>query len=73
VVVAVAIAAVVNNADVIAIVAHWLAFDAVVVIASAVVITVRCLDVTVRGGVVVLGNLRLLWLHYWGCIAQSNS
>jgi len=82
--VAVAVAAVIDDADVIA---RWLAFDAavvvvgavvvivsaVVVIVGAVVIAVRCLDVAVRGDVVILGNLRLLRLRYRGCIAVSNS
>jgi len=76
-VVAVAVAAVVDDADV---VARWLAFDAavvvvsaVVVIVGAVVIAVHCLDVAVRGDVVILGNLCLLRLHYQGRIAISNS
>ena len=75
--VVVVIAAVVDAAGV---VARWLAFDAIVVvvgavviIAGAVVIAVRCLDVAVRGDVVVLGNLRLLRLCYRGRIAVSNS
>jgi len=68
--VVVAVAAVVDAAGV---VARWLAFDAIVVVVGAVVIAVRGLDVAIRGGVVVLGNLRLLRLHYWGCIANSNS
>ena len=49
--IAVVVAAIVNDADV---VAHWLAFDVVRV-------------------VVVAGDLRWLWLRYWGCIAVSNS
>ena len=69
-VVVVAVAAVVDAAGV---VAHWLAFDAIVVVVGAVVIAVRGLDVAIRGGVVVLGNLRLLRLRYWGRIADSNS
>ena len=73
VVVAVAIAAVVDNADVVAIVACWLAFNAVVIIVSAVVVAVCCLDVTVRGGVVILGNLCLLWLHHQHHITVSYS
>ena len=73
VVVAAAIAAVVDNADVVAIVTCWLAFDAVDVVVGAVVIAVRCLDVTVRGGVVILGNLCLLWLCYQGRITVSYS
>ena len=68
--VAVAVAAVIDDADV---VACWLAFDAAVVVVGAVVIAVRCLDVAVRGDVVILGNLRLLWLRYRGRIAVSNS
>ena len=42
---------------------------------AAVVIVVRCLafDVTVGGGVVVLGNLCLLRLRYRGRIAVSDS
>ena len=68
--VAIAVAAVVDGAGV---VACWLAFDAIVIVVGAVVIAVRCLDVTVKGGVVVLGNLRLLRLRYRGRIAVSNS
>jgi len=89
VVVAVVIAADVENADVVAIVAHWLAFDAVVVIVDvvarwlafdavvvvvgAVIVAVCCFDIAVGGGVVVVGNLRLLRLCYRGRIAVSNS
>jgi len=68
--VVVAVAAVVDAAGV---VARWLAFDAIVVVVGAVVIAVHGLDVTIRGGVVVLGNLRLLRLRYRGRIADSNS
>jgi len=68
--VVVAVAAVVDAAGV---VACWLAFNAIVVVIGAVVIAVRGLDVAIRGGVVVLGNLCLLRLHYQGCIADSNS
>jgi len=68
--VVVAVAAVVDATGV---VARWLAFDAIVVVVSAVVIAVHGLDVAIRGGVVVLGNLRLLRLCYRGRIADSNS
>jgi len=70
--VVVAVAAVVDATGV---VVCWLAFDAIVVVVSAVVLAVCCLafDVAVGGVVVILGNLRLLWLHYQGCIAISNS
>jgi len=64
--VAIAVAAVVDGAGV---VVCWLAFNAIVIIVGAVVIAVCCLDVTVKGGVVVLGNLRLLRLCYRGRIA----
>ena len=67
---AIVVAAVVDDADV---VAHWLAFNAVVVIVGAAVVAVCCLDVAVRGGVVVLGNLCLLWLCHRGHIAVSYS
>ena len=67
---AVAVAAIVDAAGV---VARWLAFNAIVVVVGAVVIAVRCLDVAIRGGVVVLGNLCLLRLRYRGRIAVSNS
>jgi len=70
VVVVVAVAAIVDATGV---VMCWLAFNAIVIVVGAVVIAVRCLDVAIRGGVVVLGNLHLLWLCYWGCIAVSNS
>jgi len=70
--VAIAAAAVVDDAEV---VIRWLALDAVAVIVGAVVIAMRCLafDVTVGGGVVVLGNLCLLRLRYRGRIAISDS
>jgi len=68
--VVVAVAAVVDATGV---VARWLAFNAIVIVVGAVVIAVRGLDVAIRGGVVVLGNLRLLRLHYRGRIADSNS
>jgi len=69
---AIAVAAVVGDADV---VARWLAFNAAIIVVGAVVLAVCCLafDVAVRGVVVVLGNLRLLRLHYRGRIAVSNS
>jgi len=70
--VAIAAAAIIDDAKV---VARWLALDAVAVVVSAVVIAVRCLafDVAVGGGVVVLGNLCLLRLRYQGRIAVSDS
>ena len=72
VVVAIAVAAVADDANVIA---RWLAFDAAVVVVGAVVLAMCCLafDVAVGGVVVVLGNLRLLRLRYRGRIAISNS
>ena len=55
---------------------------AVVFVVAAVAVTdagvlafvTCCLVFDAVGGVVVdLGNLHLLWLHYWGCIAVSKS
>jgi len=68
----IAVAAVVDDANV---VARRLAFDAVVIVVSAVVIALCRLafDVAVRGVVVAVGDLRLLWLRYQGCIAACNS
>jgi len=68
--VVVAVVAIIDTASVIT---HWLAFDAIVVVVGAAVIAVHGLDVAIRGGVVILGNLRLLQLHYQGHIANSNS
>ena len=57
------------------VVVRWLAFNAAVVVVSAVVLAVRCLafDVAVRGVVVVSGNLHLLWLRCRGHIADYYS
>ena len=69
---AIAVAAVVEDADVIV---HWLAFDPAVVVVGAVALAVRCLafDVAVGGVVAVLGNLHLLWLCCRGHIADYYS
>ena len=58
-----------------AVIARWLALDAIVVVVGAVVIAEHFLafGVTVGAVVVVLGNLCLLWLRYRGHIAVSYS
>jgi len=70
--VAIAVAAVADDADIIA---CWLAFNAAVIVVGAVVLAMRCLafDVALRGVVVVSGNLHLLWLHCRGHMANYYS
>ena len=48
---------------------------AVIIVAGVVVLAVCCLtfDVAIRGVVVVLGNLHLLWFHCWGRITDYYS
>ena len=74
--VAIAVAAVIDDAGVINVIARWPAFNAIVIVVGAVVIAERLLafvDVAVGAVVVIVGNLCLLWLHYWYCIAISYS
>jgi len=61
--VAIAVAAVVDDANVIA---QWPAFDAVVIVALCRL----AFDVAIRV-VVVVTDLCWLWLHNWGCIARA--
>ena len=74
--VAIAVAAIIDDASVINVIARWPAFNAIVIVVGAVVIAERLLafvDVAVGAVVVIVGNLCLLWLRYWYCIAISYS